>query len=157
MRVRWCSCRDYAAAIAEVLDPTGKLFGGRIIAKESLEGVTSQTEKRLMQVHMVELHCGRMQHDVQLAASARCSPMPRSEHMQPGSPCSVQRQCMGGQGLEQLETLALIIDDSSEVWELHKASLVTVERYVFFPSSRHQLGMSQSYFEKNRCALQQMC
>ena len=55
------------------------------------------------------------------------------------------------QGLEQLESVALVIDDSSAVWELHKDSLVTVERYVFFPSSRRELGLSSSYFEMNRC------
>ena len=55
------------------------------------------------------------------------------------------------QGLEDLEPVALVIDDSSTVWALHKDSLVTVERYVYFPSSRRSLGLSSSYFEMRRC------
>ena len=47
--------------------------------------------------------------------------------------------------------MALVIDDSSTVWALHKDSLVTVERYVYFPSSRRSLGLSSSYFEMRRC------
>ena len=43
-------CRPYANGIAQLLDPAGDLFGGRIIAKESLEGGNAlQIEKRLMQ------------------------------------------------------------------------------------------------------------
>ena len=61
--------------------------------------------------------------------------------------------CLCKQGLEQLETVALVLDDSSSVWQLHKASLLTVERYVFFPSSRRSLGISSSYFEMQRCDL----
>ena len=42
--------RPYANGIAQLLDPMGDLFGGRIIAKESLEGGNAlQIEKRLMQ------------------------------------------------------------------------------------------------------------
>lgn len=31
------SCRSYAMAVVELLDPTGKLFGPRIIAQVSLQ------------------------------------------------------------------------------------------------------------------------
>lgn len=35
----------------------------------------------------------------------------------------------------------MVVDDSHAVWADHRHNLVAVERYVFFPSSRLQLGM----------------
>ena len=45
----------------------------------------------------------------------------------------------------------MIVDDSHSVWAQHRRNLVVVERYVFFPSSRLQLGMARpSLVEANR-------
>ena len=57
--VSWCSvCRPYAEAIAHLLDPTGSLFGDRIIAKETVDDFTTMnTEKRLMQVCLPAAAC----------------------------------------------------------------------------------------------------
>lgn len=45
-------CRPYAAAIGELLDPSGDLFGGRIIASSGTteDGEPADQAKRLMQV-----------------------------------------------------------------------------------------------------------
>ena len=47
-----CMCRPYAAAIGELLDPSGDLFGGRIIASSGTteDGEPADQAKRLMQV-----------------------------------------------------------------------------------------------------------
>ena len=46
--------RSYAAAIAEVLDPSGRLFGHRIIAQGAAgDGVQQDLTKRLMQVQQL--------------------------------------------------------------------------------------------------------
>lgn len=45
------SCRSYAAAIVELLDPSGRLFGQRIIAQGAAgDGIQQDLTKRLMQV-----------------------------------------------------------------------------------------------------------
>lgn len=50
-------CRSYAAAIAEVLDPSGRLFGHRIIAQGAAgDGVQQDLTKRLMQVQQLLAH-----------------------------------------------------------------------------------------------------
>ena len=44
-------CRSYATAIVEVLDPSGRLFGHRIISQGAAgDGVQQDLTKRLMQV-----------------------------------------------------------------------------------------------------------
>lgn len=43
-------CSTYALAIAQLLDPTGQLFQGRIIAQGAEDGAMTTTTKRLMQV-----------------------------------------------------------------------------------------------------------
>lgn len=43
--------RAYALAVAELLDPTGELFGQRIISKGDDGSVLTNQSKRLMQVH----------------------------------------------------------------------------------------------------------
>ena len=48
------------------------------------------------------------------------------------------------QGLAGLDAISVIVDDSEDVWPGHKDNLVMVERYVFFPSSRRQLGLSRA-------------
>ena len=40
------------------------------------------------------------------------------------------------------EAVAVILDDSSSVWAAHIDNLLTVERYVFFPSSARQLRLA---------------
>eukprot|EP00803_Ostreobium_quekettii_P002182 evm.model.scf_1521.3 EVM.evm.TU.scf_1521.3 scf_1521:24872-32424(-) len=53
-------------------------------------------------------------------------------------------------GLEGRESLVLILDDSTAVWPREGQNLLSVERYLFFPSSRRQLGMpGQSLLEIN--------
>ncbi|KAK9799003.1 hypothetical protein WJX73_002493 [Symbiochloris irregularis] len=94
--------RTYALAIAELLDPTGELFQGRVIAQGAEDGAATTTTKRLMQ------------------------------------------------GLEDLESIALVVDDTSSVWHHHADSLLTVERYVFFPSSKQALGMTGDSFLESR-------
>ena len=43
-------CSTYALAIAQLLDPTGQLFQGRVIAQGAEDGAMTTTTKRLMQV-----------------------------------------------------------------------------------------------------------
>ena len=43
-------CRSYAAAICELLDPSGCLFGQRIISQGAADGMQQDLTKRLMQV-----------------------------------------------------------------------------------------------------------
>lgn len=52
------SCRSYATAIVELLDPSGRLFGQRIISQGAAgDGVQQDLTKRLMQVlHTPLLH-----------------------------------------------------------------------------------------------------
>ena len=182
--------RPYANGIAQLLDPTGKLFGGRIIAKESLEGGNALlVEKRLMQacsdlicatrpvrysqlLHALRGLCnataaGRQPctqcSDTQTVVVASRSPVQSDaacHSLMAGHAVRLKTACLvflvkaraSHQGLEDLEPVALVIDDSSTVWALHMDSLVTVERYVYFPSSRRSLGMSSSYFEMRRYA-----
>jgi hypothetical protein len=65
------------------------------------------------------------------------------------------------QGLEGREAVTVIVDDSHSVWAQHRRNLVVVERYVFFPSSRMQLGISRpSLLEANRsgpCCVSVVC
>jgi len=86
--------QPYAAAIAGLLDPTGKLFGTRVIAQDA-EVSDSPTAQIKSFAH----------------------------------------------GLEGLECLSVIVDDSLSVWPNHTDSLLPVERYVYFPSSRRRLGL----------------
>ena len=59
------------------------------------------------------------------------------------------------QGLEGREAVTVVVDDSHSVWSGHRRNLVMVERYVYFPSSRLQLGINRpSLLEANRCELQ---
>ena len=47
-----------------------------------------------------------------------------------------------------------MVDDTSSVWHHHADSLLTVERYVFFPSSKQALGMTgESFLESRRWGL----
>ena len=51
--------------------------------------------------------------------------------------------------------MTVVVDDSHSVWSQHRRNLVVVERYVYFPSSRLQLGINRpSLLEANRCELQ---
>lgn len=45
------------------------------------------------------------------------------------------------QGLEGREAVAIVVDDSTAVWEHHAFNLLSVERYIYFPSSRRQFNM----------------
>ena len=50
-----CECRSYATAICELLDPSGRLFGQRIISQGAAgDGVQQDLTKRLMQVCTVK-------------------------------------------------------------------------------------------------------
>lgn len=54
-------------------------------------------------------------------------------------------------GLEGRESIVLILDDSTSVWPSEGQNLFSVERYLFFPSSRRQFGMpGQSLLEINQ-------
>ena len=44
------------------------------------------------------------------------------------------------QGLEGLEPITVIVDDSATVWPGHGANLVQVERYCYFPNATRQFG-----------------
>jgi hypothetical protein len=45
----------------------------------------------------------------------------------------------------------VIVDDSHSVWAQHRDSLVAVERYIYFPSSRASLGLrGPSLLDANR-------
>ena len=44
--------------------------------------------------------------------------------------------------MQDREAVAVILDDSSSVWAAHIENLLTVERYVFFPSSARQLRLA---------------
>lgn len=51
--------------------------------------------------------------------------------------------------------MTVVVDDSHSVWAQHRRNLVVVERYVYFPSSRQQLGLrTPSLWEANRCVRQ---
>ena len=55
------------------------------------------------------------------------------------------------QGLEGRESIAIVVDDTTSVWENHDENLLAVERYVYFPSSRRQFGLKgKSLLEVNR-------
>ncbi|GAB4817569.1 hypothetical protein N2152v2_004615 [Parachlorella kessleri] len=97
--------KSYAAAVTKLLDPTGVLFGQRIIAQgaERLDEMQADQSKSFMQ------------------------------------------------GLEGREAVTIVVDDSHSVWSQHRRNLVVVERYVYFPSSRLQLGINRpSLLEANR-------
>lgn len=48
--------------------------------------------------------------------------------------------------------MAVVVDDTSTVWNDHEENLLAVERYVWFPSSRRQFGLrGKSLLELNRC------
>jgi hypothetical protein len=52
------------------------------------------------------------------------------------------------------EAVTLIVDDNRGVWADHVHNLVAVERYIYFPSSRIQLGIrGPSLLELDRCAI----
>ena len=47
--------------------------------------------------------------------------------------------------------MAVVVDDTSTVWNDHEENLLAVERYVWFPSSRRQFGLrGKSLLELNR-------
>ena len=50
--------------------------------------------------------------------------------------------------MEGRESIALVIDDTSSVWENHEENLFAVERYIYFPASRRQFNA------KNRSMLE---
>lgn len=55
------------------------------------------------------------------------------------------------QGLEGREGIALVVDDTSSVWENHEENLFAVERYIYFPASRRQFNSkSKSLLEQRR-------
>ena len=61
------------------------------------------------------------------------------------------------QGLEGRESVAVVVDDTSTVWNDHEENLLAVERYVWFPSSRRQFGLrGKSLLELNRWGRQQI-
>jgi RNA polymerase II C-terminal domain phosphatase-like 3/4 len=80
----------YASAVVPFLDPTGALFGGRIIAQGA----------------------------------------ERPEDMRVDQPKGLIH------GLEVRESITIVVDDSFAVWQAHASSLVMVERYLYFPSTR---------------------
>ncbi|XP_076885556.1 RNA polymerase II C-terminal domain phosphatase-like 3 [Bidens hawaiensis] len=45
-------------------------------------------------------------------------------------------------GVLGMESAVVIIDDSIRVWPHNKLNLIVVERYIFFPCSRRQFGLS---------------
>lgn len=45
------------------------------------------------------------------------------------------------EGVMGMESAVVIIDDSLRVWPHNKLNLIVVERYIFFPCSRHQFGL----------------
>lgn len=56
------------------------------------------------------------------------------------------------QGLDERESITVIVDDSHSVWSQHRHNLVAVERYIYFPSSRASLGLKgPSLLDANRC------
>ena len=53
--------------------------------------------------------------------------------------------------------MAVVVDDTSTVWNDHEENLLAVERYVWFPSSRRQFGLrGKSLLELNRWGRQQL-
>lgn len=55
------------------------------------------------------------------------------------------------QGLDERESITVIVDDSHSVWSQHRHNLVAVERYIYFPSSRASLGLKgPSLLDANR-------
>lgn len=54
-------------------------------------------------------------------------------------------------GLEAREAITAVVDDSYAVWQAHSGSLVTIERYLYFPSTRTPAAArGQTLLEKNR-------
>lgn len=45
-------------------------------------------------------------------------------------------------GVLGMESAVVIIDDSARVWPHHRHNLIVVERYMYFPCSRKQFGLS---------------
>eukprot|EP01018_Ginkgo_biloba_P011342 Gb_31475 [translate_table: standard] len=89
--------KAYATEMAKVLDPTGKLFAGRIISK----GDEADSK------------------DVYDKPS-------KSKDLD---------------GVLGMESAVVIIDDSENVWPHHRQNLILVERYTYFPCSRHRFGL----------------
>ena len=69
----------------------------------------------------------------------------RVEEMRADQPKALER------GLEAREPITAVVDDSYAVWQAHSSSLVAVERYLYFPSTRISQGTrGQTLLEKNR-------
>lgn len=67
------------------------------------------------------------------------------------APTATATHLPGTQGLEGREAVTVVVDDSHSVWAQHRRNLVVVERYVYFPASRVQLGIARpSLLEANR-------
>ena len=63
----WLLIRSYAAAIVELLDPSGRLFGQRIISQGAAgDGVQQDLTKRLMQVGFKQPLWQKAMHDSHL-------------------------------------------------------------------------------------------
>ncbi|MCO5577449.1 hypothetical protein L7F22_031281 [Adiantum nelumboides] len=90
--------RAYASEMTKLLDPTGTLFGGRVISRGDDSESTFNKEF-----------------------------LPKSKDLD---------------GVLGLESAVIIIDDSVHVWPHHRNNLLVVERYMYFPFSRKQFGLS---------------
>lgn len=90
--------RAYAADMAKILDPTGKLFGNRVISRNDS---ASEGVKNL---------------DVVLGSSDS----------------------------------TLIVDDTEAVWPEHRANLLKIDRYLFFPFTARQYNRPSRLLESGR-------
>lgn len=160
--------RDYAAEMAKLLDPGGKLFHGRIISSVR---VLCPLRQRLARA-------GRLLGTGQQAkagarggrcvfAGARCMHGPREVGKQQACPLAPQtgacapcpplaltplRRLCPAQGdstqryVKDLdvvlgrERVVLILDDTEGVWPRHRDNLVQIERYLFFPADAGRFG-----------------
>ncbi|GAB2241629.1 hypothetical protein Droror1_Dr00018404 [Drosera rotundifolia] len=55
---------------------------------------------------------------------------------------AISSKCKDLDGVMGMESAVIIIDDTVCVWPNNKPNLMTVDPYIFFPSSRRQLGRS---------------
>ena len=55
------------------------------------------------------------------------------------------------QGLQGLDPITVIIDDTAAVWQGHTSNLVVIERYTYFPASTRQFNLHRpSMLESDR-------
>ena len=154
-------CRSYIAAVLDILDPMGEIFGQRLIAGQRAQFKTLDKVMLLtvtLAIRSILLHT----HSTEVAAC--CYPTLTSISKYNRDPLCYQlfRHKLSShslfcamQGLEGKEAISLILDDLKVMWPGHQSNLRDVEAYCFFPHDSTNARSAKLGHDKScrRCTL----